>query len=120
VSVHPPPDDIDGVWDWLGGLSKLVHEAAAAKAERKRLARIAARSTPAARARRLATMKATHERRMAEIAAQKAHEAYLAERERSRAWVEDGCQCAATPRPPCRFCEECTEEEFEAWQASRK
>lgn len=29
--------------------------------------------------------------------------------------VHDGCTCRHTSRPPCWFCENATEEEFEAW-----
>jgi len=115
----PLPTEIEDVWAWAAELSKRVQEVAKIKAERKKANRIAAQNNPRTRARKSAAMKAHHEKMRAEAAEQKRIQEDMEERARTRAWAFEGCQCAHTQRPPCYFCENATEEEYEAWEARR-
>jgi hypothetical protein len=117
--IPPLPADIDGVWAWFDALRKRRQEVAEIKRACAKANRIAAQNNPRTKERKRQAMLAHYEKKRAEAEELKWIEQEQADRARTRAWAFEGCQCAHTQRPPCYFCENATQEEFDAWEASR-
>lgn len=116
----PLPPNVRDLWDWADKFSEVAHELAERRAAVISARRVAAQNDPLTKASKSRAIKAHYENVRAEAAEQKRIAEEQAERDRTRAWAFDGCQCAHTKHPPCYFCENATQEEFEAWEASRK
>lgn len=111
--------ETEAVFGWLEKLAEKLKEMRKAKAAAIRERRKAGQNKPHARERKSEAMK-RHWQRKREAAER---EVERQKRERLRTelelWRDEGCQCAATPRPPCYFCENATEEDWERWESSR-